>query len=290
MGLNLAEIQQKLDRLIQNIAEQNRRTYQIFYDPNPQDVTLPQLDENGNLVNVTIPNRAKILADFEAWKKGAQEEFVGTQLISSNWSSTAGVSYAYGNTGDISITTECTLKHDTNPNSDGTPTQSDLYDAGGNHLLTLPLHPAAGYKSAVFPTIKVHIENQDSSRHFYIQVPMTNKNPRTKCAKGFSRGVCWLYFSRDVDIQIVDMLSPEYSSGLLVHIDGELLANNSGSIKAGWHYIEAQNIGYSQVCWNTLEIIRFKFLESDSLSPVDILVTHPSILANVYLSAIVEKA
>ena len=60
MGLNLAEIQQKLDRLIQNMSEQNRRAYQIFYDPNPQDVTLPQLDENGNLVNVTIPNRAKI--------------------------------------------------------------------------------------------------------------------------------------------------------------------------------------------------------------------------------------
>jgi len=60
MGLNLAEIQQKLDRLIQNMSEQNRRAYQIFYDPTPQDVELPQLDENGNLVNVTIPNRALI--------------------------------------------------------------------------------------------------------------------------------------------------------------------------------------------------------------------------------------
>ncbi len=64
MGLNLAEIQQKLDRLIQNMSEQNRRAYQIFYDPNPQDVTLPRLDENGNLVNVTIPNRAKIKAQM----------------------------------------------------------------------------------------------------------------------------------------------------------------------------------------------------------------------------------
>ena len=75
MGLNLAEIQQKLDRLIQNMSEQNRRAYQIFYDPTPQDVELPQLDENDNLVNVTIPNRAKILADFEAWRESARREY-----------------------------------------------------------------------------------------------------------------------------------------------------------------------------------------------------------------------
>ncbi|WP_456436905.1 hypothetical protein [Desulfurobacterium sp.] len=81
MGLNLAEIQQKLDRLIQNMSEQNRRAYQIFYDPNPQDVELPQLDENGNLVNVTIPNRAKILADFEVWKEGARGEYPFVNIL-----------------------------------------------------------------------------------------------------------------------------------------------------------------------------------------------------------------
>ncbi len=288
--MNLTELQQQIDRLIQNIAEQNRRAYQIFYDPNPQDVTLPQLDENGNLVNVTIPNRAKILADFEAWKKGAQEEFVGTQLISSNWSSTAGVSYAYGNTGDISITTGCILKHDTNASDDGSPTQSDLYDNEGNYLGTYALHPAAGYKTAVFPAIKVHIENQDSDRHFYIQLPMLNKNPRTSCPKGFSRGVCWLYFSRDVDIQIVNVLTPEYPISTITKVDGELFTSNSGFIQAGWHYVEAYIKGHSQVCWNTLNILRFKFSSNDNLTPVDILVTHPSILANVHLSAIVEKA
>jgi len=60
MSINLAEIQQKIDRLLFNIAEQNRRAYQLFYDPNPQDVELPQLDENGNLITVKIPNRALI--------------------------------------------------------------------------------------------------------------------------------------------------------------------------------------------------------------------------------------
>ncbi len=59
-GINLAELQQKVDRLLFNMAEQNRRAYQLFYDPNPQDVELPQLDENGNLITVKIPNRALI--------------------------------------------------------------------------------------------------------------------------------------------------------------------------------------------------------------------------------------
>ena len=72
--MNLTELQQKVDRLIQNIAEQNRRAYQIFYDPNPQDVILPQLDENGNLVNVTIPNRAKIKAEIDNFINDAKQK------------------------------------------------------------------------------------------------------------------------------------------------------------------------------------------------------------------------
>lgn len=60
MGINLAEIQQKQDRLLANIAEQNRKAYKMFYSPTPANVTLPQYDENGNLLNVTIPNRARI--------------------------------------------------------------------------------------------------------------------------------------------------------------------------------------------------------------------------------------
>ena len=60
MGINLAEIQQKVDRLLYNMAEQNRRAYSLFFDPNPQEVELPQLDENGNLITVKIPNRALI--------------------------------------------------------------------------------------------------------------------------------------------------------------------------------------------------------------------------------------
>jgi hypothetical protein len=59
-GINLAELQQKVDRLLFNMAEQNRRAYSLFFDPTPREIELPQLDENGNLVTVKIPNRALI--------------------------------------------------------------------------------------------------------------------------------------------------------------------------------------------------------------------------------------
>ncbi|MEO2067924.1 MAG: hypothetical protein ABGX27_00215 [Desulfurobacteriaceae bacterium] len=102
MTVNLAEIGQKLDRLIYNMSEQNKRAYSVFYDPNPQDVELPQLDENGNLVTVKIPNRAKILADFETWREGARGEYPITPNLLKNtrffkWSGeVVDSSYPYG--------------------------------------------------------------------------------------------------------------------------------------------------------------------------------------------------
>ena len=287
MGLNLAEIQQKLDRLIQNIAEQNRQAYQIFYDPNPQDVTLLQLDENGNLVNVTIPNRAKILADFTAWREGAREEFVGTKLIPIDWNEKASVTYAYGNSGNIAITNGCVLKHDVN--ADGyTPTQSDLYDSSGNHLLTLPLHPSAYDKRAIYSAVKVHIENADRLRNFYIQLPILNKNPFTKNNNFACFGCGWFYFSRDVSVLPSFLIAPEYMNKVSVFVDGSEM-NGVLDLSAGWHYIVSLFKG-GVISWNTIDIIRFNFSDSDSLEPVDIVVTHLSCLANVHLSAITEKA
>ena len=81
MTFNFAELQQKVDRLLHNIAEQNRRAYQLFYDPTPQDVELPQLDENGSLITVKIPNRAKIKAEVDSFISGARKEYPFVNLI-----------------------------------------------------------------------------------------------------------------------------------------------------------------------------------------------------------------
>jgi len=81
MTFNFSELQQKMDRLLYNIAEQNRKAYQLFYDPTPRDVQLPQLDENGNLITVTIPNRAKIKAEVASFISGARSEFGAVNII-----------------------------------------------------------------------------------------------------------------------------------------------------------------------------------------------------------------
>jgi len=61
--MDLNGINENVNRLVQNIAEQNRKAQEIFFDPTPKSVELQQLDENGILQTIMLPNRAKILSD-----------------------------------------------------------------------------------------------------------------------------------------------------------------------------------------------------------------------------------
>jgi len=51
-----------------------RSMYDIHFNPIPMNVTIPRggIDENGNLVNVTVKNRANDKAEFEGWKNSAK--------------------------------------------------------------------------------------------------------------------------------------------------------------------------------------------------------------------------
>ncbi len=60
MALNLAELQQKADRVIHNADEVIRKWRDLTIAP-PQDVTVEYYDRNGNLVRETIPNYRKQL-------------------------------------------------------------------------------------------------------------------------------------------------------------------------------------------------------------------------------------
>ena len=118
MTFNFSELQQKVDRLLYNVAEQNRRAYQLFYDPTPRDVQLPQIDENGNLTTVTIPNRAKILTEFNSWKENARIEFNSANICPNPYlidSDNSGIpdGLAFANTKVLS-TTVLTPKKDGN--------------------------------------------------------------------------------------------------------------------------------------------------------------------------------
>jgi len=56
-----------------------RKMYDIHFNPSPMDVTIPRgsIDENGNLVDVVVKNRAKERAEFDSWKVESQGKHFG---------------------------------------------------------------------------------------------------------------------------------------------------------------------------------------------------------------------
>jgi len=65
MALNLAELQQKADRVIHNADEFVRKWIEFISAP-AGNVTLEYYDQNGNLQTVSFPNRNKLVQDFIA--------------------------------------------------------------------------------------------------------------------------------------------------------------------------------------------------------------------------------
>lgn len=60
MSLNLAELQQKVDRLLHNVTDQLKNHFELFYSPTPADINLEQYDQEGNLESLTVPNYTKM--------------------------------------------------------------------------------------------------------------------------------------------------------------------------------------------------------------------------------------
>jgi hypothetical protein len=68
MGFNIAETQQKLDRLVHNITERDRVLNDMYFNTDPKDVAFEKYNEAGKLKTVTMPNFAKIKKDINALK------------------------------------------------------------------------------------------------------------------------------------------------------------------------------------------------------------------------------
>ena len=60
MGIDITEISQKVLDNNTNAANVFRKMYDLHYNPNPLDVPLEYIDENGNKTMVNIPNISKI--------------------------------------------------------------------------------------------------------------------------------------------------------------------------------------------------------------------------------------
>ena len=144
MTFNFSELQQKIDRLLYNIAEQNRRAYQLFYDPTPRDVELPQLDENGNLTTIRIPNRAKIKAEVDSFISRARGEYplvnvhFNSRLVCSNGADENGlyIPDGYSYHADLIDVAELIPVREvvSNPENDRHPIEKEFLDfVFGNH-------------------------------------------------------------------------------------------------------------------------------------------------------------
>ena len=81
MGINLTEISQKVLDTVGNAANVFRKMYDLHYNPDPMEVELEYIDENGNKRTTRVPNRSKIAGDFERWK---DEFFWNGNLVAGN--------------------------------------------------------------------------------------------------------------------------------------------------------------------------------------------------------------
>ena len=62
MGLNLYEVQQKIERLLKNQTDMYSNAYDCFYNPEKKDVILKQIDTKGVTKEVKVPNYSKVLS------------------------------------------------------------------------------------------------------------------------------------------------------------------------------------------------------------------------------------
>ena len=84
MGINLTEISQKVLDNNKNAANVFRKMYDLHYNPNPLDVPFEYIDENGNKVTTSVPNRSKIRADFEEWRNDIYYNFLHSPNLLKN--------------------------------------------------------------------------------------------------------------------------------------------------------------------------------------------------------------
>lgn len=93
MSFDYDRLQQDVDKLVEVIYDETRRRYDVFYNPTAEDVLVKGLNANGDIVVRNIPNRSKILNEFNAWKNN----FLGITGITSNMLLTVGSGGDYPN-------------------------------------------------------------------------------------------------------------------------------------------------------------------------------------------------
>ena len=60
MSIDIGVITENITELLQNTVNMTSVFYDVFLNPEPMDVELEQYDNSGQLVKVSVPNRAKV--------------------------------------------------------------------------------------------------------------------------------------------------------------------------------------------------------------------------------------
>jgi len=219
---------------------------------------------------------------LDNWYIGTRKSFLGTEVVDNDFTSTFSIASSYGDSGSISSEVGV-LKHIDNA-VDYKPTESCFY-IGDEKISTLPLHPVAKDKRAIFQVGKVLIQDTDASRNFYLKTGINLINPFSDSSSFFSHGSFWIYVSRDIDINLIFACVPEYPAIREYYVDG---VKHTGKINRGWHEITAFNEG-GKVAYSNIDIMRFNFTNNDSLQDVEIYVTHVALQVNTELSSVIKK-
>lgn len=67
--MDLTALQTKINNYITVVSSWVRNVGKLYFDNTPDDVTVQLINDDGNVVNVTIPNMAKVEYSFTLWKE-----------------------------------------------------------------------------------------------------------------------------------------------------------------------------------------------------------------------------
>jgi hypothetical protein len=78
MGVDLAKVLQDFSSAVDFIRKTNEQIYDVYVNPAPKDVTIYGPD--GQVIS-SVPNRAKLVAEFEDWKANVRREYPAVNLL-----------------------------------------------------------------------------------------------------------------------------------------------------------------------------------------------------------------
>jgi hypothetical protein len=82
MSVDLAQALQDFSSTVDFIRKTNQQIYDVYVNPTPKDVTIYGPD--GQVIS-SVPNRAKLVAEFEDWRANVRREYPAFNILQNPW-------------------------------------------------------------------------------------------------------------------------------------------------------------------------------------------------------------